>query len=419
MNPQRISLESENELQILATIGELMGTSMSFEEVVTAAIRFTSAIMGAEGSSLLLINPKEGNLSFYITIGEKADQLKEITLAAGEGIAGFVAETGLPIVVSDVTREARFSQRVDRMTGFKTRSIACVPLRVGGDLRGVIEVVSEKVGVFGDRDLDLLTAIAGPVAIMIDNARLINEMRNLHNRLGELSRLKTEFLATMTHELRTPVNIAIGNLDLILGGYLGEINPQQTNRLKTALRNCGEALSLINSLLDLSRIEAGQVAIHVEEFQLEEIWGELELLARGGLSGKEVKLLWEAKAPLPILKTDKLKVKEILSNIVFNAVKFTDQGTIRVSASAVDKGEKMAIEVKDTGVGIPREFLPFIFEPFRQVESSFTRSHGGVGLGLAIAKRLLNLLQGAVEVESVVGKGSTFRITIPITYAEA
>lgn len=417
MKPEPIPSQYENEIQILATISDLMGLSMPFEEVIAGAMRFTSAMMGADGSSLLLINPKEGNLSFYIALGEKADQLKSITLARGEGIAGFVAETGLPLVVSDVTRERRFSKRVDQTTGFKTRSIACVPLRVRGELKGVLEVVSKRVGAFMDKDLDMLTAIAGPIAIMIDNARLINEVKGLHDRLEKASRVKSEFLATMTHELRTPINIVIGNLDLLLGGYLGELNNRQIDSVNTALRNSGEALNLIGGLLDLSRLEAGQFVIHVEEFRIEEVWTELELLFRMGLSGKEVELSWEVKTPIPPLKTDRIKIKEILSNIVFNAVKFTDRGSIQVCASPVGGGDEVEVVIRDTGVGISKEFLPFIFEPFRQAEESLTRSRGGVGLGLSIAKRLLNLLHGSIEVESEVGKGSTFRLLIPTKYS--
>lgn len=417
MKPEPKPLDAENEIQILAALSELMGTSMPFEEVIATAMRFTSAMMRADGSSLLLVNRKEGTLSFYIALGEKAEQLKNITLAQGEGIAGFVAETGVPMVVADVSRERRFSQRVDQTTGFKTRSIACVPLRVRDELKGVIEVVSKGVGTFSDKELDMLTAIAGPIAIMIDNARLIGEVRSLHDKLEKAGRVKAEFLATMTHELRTPINIVIGNLDLLLGGYLGELSDRQRESLKTALRNSGEALNLVGSLLDLSRIEAGQFVIRVEEFRLEDIWTELELLFRIGLSGKEVELTWEVKAPISPLKTDKIKVKEILSNIVFNAVKFTDRGRIQVVVSPLGGGDEVEMVVEDTGIGIPKDFLPFIFEPFRQAEESITRSHGGVGLGLSIAKRLLNLLHGRVEVESEVGKGSTFRITIPTKYS--
>jgi signal transduction histidine kinase len=410
-------LEADSEVRLLAHIADFMGTSMPLEEVITAAMRFTSAMMGADGSSILLLDREQDKLNFFIALGEKASQLKNMTLAKGEGIAGFVASTGLPMVVSDVRRETRFSKRVDQTTGFKTRAIACVPLKVRGELKGVIEVVSKKTGLFGDKELDMLTAIAGPVAIMIDNARLIQEVKTLHDKLGEASRLKAEFLATMTHEMRTPINIVIGNLDLLLGGFLGETNERQRKCIETSLRNSGEALNLVSSILDLSRFEAGQVVIRVEEFRLEEIWTELEILFRIGLSGKPVELCWEIAGTLPALKSDRMKVKEILSNIVFNAVKYTDKGQVRVTAAPTESGDQIEIEIKDTGVGISQESLPLIFEPFRQVEGSSSRSLGGVGLGLAIAKRLLNLLHGKVEVASEVGKGTTFRITMPVRYA--
>jgi signal transduction histidine kinase len=410
-------LEADSEIRLLAHIADFMGTSMPLEEVITAAMRFTSAMMGADGSSILLLDREQDKLNFFIALGEKASQLKNMTLAKGEGIAGFVASTGLPIVVSDVLRETRFSKRVDQTTGFKTRAIACVPLKVRGELKGVIEVVSKKAGLFGDKELDMLTAIAGPVAIMIDNARLIQEVKTLHDKLGEATRLKAEFLATMTHELRTPINIVIGNLDLLLGGFLGETTERQRKCIETSLRNSGEALNLVSSILDLSRFEAGQVVIRVEEFRLEEIWTELEILFRIGLSGKPVELCWEITGALPALKSDRMKVKEILSNIVFNAVKYTDKGQVRVTAAPTESGDQIEIEIKDTGVGISQESLPLIFEPFRQVEGSSSRSLGGVGLGLAIAKRLLNLLHGKVEVASEVGKGTTFRITMPVRYA--
>ncbi len=417
MKTETIPVESENEVQILGVISDLMGASMPFNEVITMVLRFASAMMRADGSSLLLIDRKEGNRIFYIALGEGPDKLKKVTLTEGEGTAGFVAETGLPLIVSDVAREPRFSSRLYQMAGFKARSLACAPLRVRGELRGAIEVVSQKVGNFADKDLDRLTAIAGPAAIMIDHGRLIHEIKGLHDKLAEANRLKTEFLAIMTHELRTPITIVIGNLDLFLGGYLGELNSRQKDTLKTALRNSGEALNLVSSILDLSRSEASQSVVHVEEFRLEDIWADLEALFRIGLSGKEVDLSWEMKVPLPALKTDKIKVKEILSNIVFNAVKFTERGKIQVSASEVQGGEGVEIEVKDTGIGIPQEFLAVMFEPFRQVGGAVTTSHGGVGLGLAIAKKLLNLLHGKVKVESEVGKGSTFRITIPAHYS--
>jgi signal transduction histidine kinase len=406
-------IDVDSEVRILAHIADSMGTSMPFDDVLTTAMRFTSSLMGGDGSSILLVDRETGSLNFFIALGEKAEQLRNIKLKPGEGIAGFVAGTGMPLVVSDVTREPHFSQRVDQETGFKTRSIACVPLKIKGELTGVIEVVSKNPGAFGDKELDMLGAIAGPVAVMLENARLIREVKRLHDELAQAARAKAEVLATMTHEMRTPINIVIGNLDLVVRGFLGEVSERQRKCLETALRNSGEALNLVTSLLDLSRFEAGQYVIHVEEFRLEDIWNELETFFQVGLSGKAVELSWTAEDGLPPFVSDRMKVKEVLSNIVFNAVKYTDRGEVRVSAAPRDGGRLIAIEVRDTGVGIPQDALPYIFEPFRQAEGSATRSLGGVGLGLAIAKRLVELLHGSVEVESEIGKGTIFRIVLP------
>jgi signal transduction histidine kinase len=410
------SAETETEVQILATIGDLMGTAMPLEEVMATALRVVSVVMGADGASLLLADPEQEKLKFYIALGEKADSLRSITLKRGEGVAGFVAETGKAMVVPDVAKDPRFSRRVDDLTGFTTRSLVCVPLRLKGEPIGVIEAVSQRARNFGAKDVDLLTAIAGPVAIMLDHARSLAEIKGLHDRLVVANRLKTEFLATMTHELRTPISIVMGNIDLLLSGFLGALTTTQTDSLKTALRNSSEALTLITSILDLSRIEAGQFVVRAEEFSLEDLWAELELLFRNALGCKPVDLHWRVKAPLPRLKTDALKVKEILSNIVLNAIKFTDRGSVTVSAFSAPERQAVAVEVRDTGIGIAKDFLPFIFEPFRQGERALTRAHGGVGLGLSIAKRLADLLGGVIEVESEAGKGSTFRLFIPTNF---
>ena len=404
MKEEPALLHSESEAQVLAAIRELMGISMPFEEVVAGALRLAAATMGADASTLLFIERPGQYEKFLFAPAQGVRKLEGIALSPGEGVVGCVVETGSPLVVPDVAHEPRFSERVDQLPGHKARSIACAPLRARDELIGVLTVAKGKAGAWSEKDLEPLTTLAFPVAIMIENARVLREVKNLHEKLEQANRVKAQFLATTSHELRTPIHIIIGNLDILLGGFLGELTP-------------GEALNLISSLLDLSRIEAGQFVIHVEEFRLEDVWKELELLFRIGLSGKEVELIWEAKGPLPLFKTDKIKVKEILSNIIFNAVKYTYKGRIEVAASALGAGEAVQIEVRDTGVGIPKEFLPLIFEPFRQVESSSPGAHGGVGLGLTIAQRLLDLLHGQVEVESAVDKGSTFRVTIPTKYS--
>ncbi len=380
-------------------------------------MRATAAVMRADGSAVLLVHPSRDDADFFTTLGEDAENAKETSHGELERLFRYAAEARHELVVSDITREPRFSKRADSLTGLRHRSLACTPLQVGDEFRGLIGVTSDRVGAFDDRDLERLTAMARPLAVMIENARLISDMKPLHDRLAAINHIRAEFLAAVIHELRTPVSIVIGDLDILLGGYLGGLNSRQVGSLQTALRNSWEVINLVGSLLDLSRIQAGQLAVRAEEFQLEDLWKELEFMFRIGLSGKEIDLTWETATLLPLLRTDRTKVKGILSNIVFNAIKFTDRGKIQVRASPVDGGNAVEVEIKDTGVGIPSELIPVIFEPFRQAEASMARSQGGAGLGLSIAKKFVDLLHGRIEVESHPGQGSTFRITIPTQYA--
>lgn len=410
-------IRSQSEVRILAAIRDCLDIAPGLDEVVSGALRLCAAMAHADASSLLLHDHDRGYRKFSFVAAGGAQGVEHVRLDLGEGIVGAVVEKGLPLIVPDVAQEPRFSERVDAVGGLKGGSVVCVPLRIREGIIGTLEVAKKDAGSLGDRDLELLTALAGSVAILAESSRVLGEIKDLHEKLEQANRVRAQLLATTSHELRTPINIIIGNLDLLLGGFLGELTERQKDSLRTALRNSGEALNLISSLLDLSRIEAGQFVIRVEEFCLDDVWKELELLFRIGLSGKQVELSLETKGGVPPLKTDKIKVKEILSNIIFNAVKYTQQGKIEVTAFPLDAGETVQIEVRDTGVGIPREYLPVIFEPFRQVEGSSPGIHGGVGLGLSIARRLLDLLHGEIKVESEVGKGSTFRITLPTKYS--
>jgi signal transduction histidine kinase len=408
---------SESEVRILAAIREHLRATLTLDEVVEGALRVGAGAVQADASSLVLRESEGAYRKFCFVAAEGAQRVEQIHLSPGEGLVGYVIATGVPVEVPDLALDTRFTERVDAICGIRAGALACVPLRVGEESLGVLEVAKKDAGSLSDTGFAALLSIAGPLAIMVAHARVLSEIKGLHEKLELANRAKAQFLATTSHELRTPMNIIIGNLDLLLDGFLGEMSSRQKESLRTALRNSGEALNLITSLLDLSRIEAGQVVIRVEEFRLDEVWKELELLFRIGLSGKEVELVWAPEEGLPSLKTDKVKVKEILSNIIFNAVKYTYQGKIEVTAAPMGGGSTVQIEVADTGVGIPSEYLSLIFEPFRQVEGVSVGAQGGVGLGLSIARRLLELLHGQIEIESEVGKGSTFRITLPTSYS--
>jgi signal transduction histidine kinase len=235
----------------------------------------------------------------------------------------------------------------------------------------------------------------------------------LVEELASANRVKSDFVATMSHELRTPLNILMGYTDLLLGEEFGPLTAEQGDVLARMERTARELLDLITATLDLSRLERGDVRVDWEDAHLPRLLRALQHDVRTWGSKPGVEIAWAVGVDLPAIRTDPGKLTVVLRNLLSNALKFTPQGTVTVSARPRDNGVEIA--VADTGVGIAPEILPIIFEPFRQGESALTRRFGGVGLGLYIVRRLLSLLRGTIAVESTPGKGSIFRVWLPAT----
>jgi PAS domain S-box-containing protein len=246
--------------------------------------------------------------------------------------------------------------------------------------------------------------IAQLASLALENARLVEA-------LERASRLKSEFVATMSHELRTPLNIIIGYAALLLEDVFGKLGAEQTDVVQRVDRSAQELLELINTTLDISRFESGQVALDLNEFALADLMREIHSETDALWNKSDLRVSLAVPPTLPQLRTDRVKLKVVLKNLIGNAIKFTDRGSVVVDACAHDGG--IQISVADTGIGIAPEALPIIFEPFRQADSSMTRRHGGVGLGLYIVQQLVNLLGGTITVDSELGRGSTFRVWVP------
>jgi len=273
-----------------------------------------------------------------------------------------------------------------------------------GDLDTTVPVRSE----------DEIGRLAGSFNQMVE--RLTQSRATLVDKVRELervNRLKSEFVATVSHELRTPLNVILGYLEMLREGADGELSDGQRALVGTIERYSLLQLALVTDVLDFSRLASGKVALHVERFELRPLLDEItgSAIARAAANG--VRLVTDVASDLPALETDRLKLQEVLRNLVDNALKFTAAGAVIVTAKPAE-GDAVAIEVRDTGVGIAPEDVPHVFEPFYQVGSSSTRTTGGVGLGLSIAQQLVVLLGGELSATSTPGAGSTFCVLVPI-----
>ena len=291
-----------------------------------------------------------------------------------------------------------------------------VPLLRGDEVLGVIILVRIEVRPFEQREIELVESFARQASIAIENVRLFNEIQDKSAQLEIANRHKSEFLANMSHELRTPLNAIIGFSEVLLQRMFGELNEQQADYLQDIVSSGRHLLSLINDILDLSKIEAGRMELQLTRFSLVAALDNAVTLVRERATSHGITLGLTVEPPLDEIVADERKVKQVVVNLLANAVKFTpDGGAVRVTAAR--DGDRIRIAVRDTGIGIAPDDQQRIFEEFQQARHQTAQSREGTGLGLTLSRRFVELHGGTLGVESEVGTGSTFTVTLPIVEA--
>lgn len=285
---------------------------------------------------------------------------------------------------------------------------------------GVLSLYGKRCRDFSDEEMECLTTLANRAAIALQNARLYRRsleqsaaLRKANEALERSNHTRSDLLSIMSHEFRTPLNLIVGYAGMVKEGSLGTITADQQKALERILTSSDDLLELVMTLLEAAAIEANDVRLKCEEVGLSRLLAQLKADLRVPCD-KELEIVWDYPADLPVVMTDGGKLKQVLHNLIDNAVKFTDHGRIQVSSRPLPQGKQVEFEIFDTGVGIPSEALPIIFEKFQQLDSSVTRPYAGLGLGLYIAKKFTELLGGELSVSTELGKGSKFTVALPV-----
>ena len=332
-------------------------------------------------------------------------------IAASGSVMGRVYREHRTVHVADITADPEVSNS-RAMVSIGARTGLGVPLLRGDDVLGIIILVRIEVRPFEDREIELVESFARQAAIAIENVRLFNEIQQKSAQLEVANRHKSEFLANMSHELRTPLNAVIGFSDVLLQRMFGELNEQQADYLEDIRSSGSHLLSLINDILDLSKIEAGRMELELAPFSLVAALNNAVTLIRERAQSHGIKLQLDVAPELDTVVADERKVKQVVVNLLANAVKFTpDGGTVRLRAERENGQVRLAVH--DTGIGIAPEDQERIFEEFQQAGHQTEKSREGTGLGLALSRRMVELHGGTISVDSVPGKGSTFTVELP------
>ncbi|MDP9138538.1 MAG: GAF domain-containing protein [Pseudomonadota bacterium] len=408
---------SVGELKALGEVSQAVNSTLDLKTVLETIVAKAVQLSGSDAGAIYVYSKSADRFRLRATYGMSAELIEAISgQAIGLNDAGIGEAARLREPVQSDLGEGPVSalQKIVLDGGF--RSVLVVPLLRPSKVIGALVVRRRTSGRFSDPTVHLLETFAAQSVLAIQNARLFSEIEENGRQLEIASRHKSQFLANMSHELRTPLNSVLGFTEMLADGLYGELPAKALATLARVQANGRHLLGLINDVLDLSKIEAGQLTLTIDDYSIglivRTVVATTEPLARA----KGLKLSATVAEGLPMGRGDERRLSQVLLNLAGNAVKFAEQGSIDISADA--RNGKFEVLVRDTGPGIAPEHQKRIFEEFQQVDESSTRQKGGTGLGLAISKRIVEMHGGTIGLESELGKGSTFRVAIPVSAGE-
>jgi len=398
-------------LERIVKVSQILNSTLSLDPLLRIIIQSATELTHTEACSIMLLDKQTGELRFAHMIGEAATDLRNLTVSMDHSIAGWIVSKGKPLLIRDVKSDPRWNAGIDEAIDFDTRSILGIPLRVKDETIGVLELLNklDDEG-FSQDDIQIASTLAAQAAIAIENARLLAALQRAYDDLAELDELKSNFVSIASHELRTPLAVILGYASFLREEVSGAAGEQVDIVLQSALR----LRALIDDMVNLRHVDTGEAQLERDVFSVTELIKEVADEFGQVATAKQQTLRLEIPDDPLRIDADRQKIYLVLANLLSNAIKFTSSRG-RVQVSAWKKGDEIWMTVMDTGIGIPERDYNRVFDRFYQVEPSLTRHYEGMGLGLSIAKSMVELHKGRIWVESVVGKGSRFTVALPVS----
>ena len=418
--------QEAHDMAMIQTLSQSLPSSLDYKQILETLGDKINHVVRADKFYIFTMTEAEHWSRGFLFGGEETEELrgKEVDLREYPIVQECLLKRN-PVIQHNVHPKQLFpgeqgEQQDYNFTLFPT-SIA-VPITFRGEMHGVILLgFDQEDRELSSREIQFCQIVAFATAIALSNAKKYEELQAearrrqiIAEQLADANRLKSEYLASTSHELRTPIATIMGYGYLLGDGACGPLTQEQKKAMGRLIENARGLLGIVNSLLDYSKIERGETGLFTKRGDVRPLLDQLCQELAPLESKKPFKVQYEVEEGVPLIQTDWEKLKSILLNILDNAIKFTDKGEVKLSVVQGANGN-VSFVVSDTGIGIPKDFIPLIFDKFRQLDGSPARNYEGTGLGLTISKNLVELLGGKIEVESKVGKGSTFKVTIPVT----
>jgi signal transduction histidine kinase len=406
LNPSKMKERLDRVLELARNLSTIQESEPYVQSLLSAAVELTES----ETASILNYDAEIQELRFAAVPWYHRDALKLVGVPVEGSAAGWVIQEKLPLVIADVSHDSRHFVAADRISDFHTRSILAVPLFYKGKVIGVFEALNKTGGgEYTDDDVVIMETLASLAVAATQNELLERRIQTSYEEVAELDRLKSDFIAITSHELRTPLGLILGHATF-LREVLGEAHYEQ---LDSIIRNATKLKDIVENLSNVDNYQSGVARLRQNRISVSQVIQDVATAFQEIAAEKAIDLKVNTGSNDLLMEGDGTKIGIALSNLIKNALTFTNNGgQVHVTAEAVPGYVK--VSVMDNGVGIPSSDLPRVFERFFQVESHLTRRHGGMGLGLAVAKAMIEMHSGRIWAESVEGKGSNFTFLLPL-----